>query len=84
MTEVFNMTKFSGRFESLLEHGGTWMVLDRTLCAPAVLGSMILRGQTRQRSQAACAVLKRIYSSGLDAIAVRRHVAQRHALAAAA
>lgn len=77
------MTKFSGRFESLIEHGGTWMVLDRTLCVPAVLGNVILRGQTRQRSLAACAVLKRIYSSGLDAITVRSGVAQRLALAAA-
>lgn len=77
------MSKISVRFESLIEHGGTWMVLDRTLCAPAVLGSAILRGQTRERSQAACAVLKRIYSSGLDAIAVRSGIAQRLALAAA-
>lgn len=77
------MTKFSARFDSQIEHDGTWMVLDRTLCAPAELGNMILRGQTRQRSLAACAVLKRIYSSGLDAITVRRGVEARHALAAA-
>jgi hypothetical protein len=78
------MTKFSGRFESLIEQGGTRMVIDRTLCIPAVLGNVILHGQTRQRSIAACAVLKRIYSSGLDAISVRHGVSQRLAFAVAA
>ena len=77
------MTTKTLRFESLIEHGGTWMVLDRTLCAPASLGGSVLRGQTKERSFAACGILKRIYACGLDAMAIRRGVIACHATSAA-
>jgi len=65
------MEQHQHRFYCHIESNGTWGVWDRVIDMPARLGGGDLKGCTSQRAETAQGVLRRIYSGGLEAIAVR-------------
>ncbi len=49
------------RFECLIEPSGTWMVRDNLEGRTATLDGKLLRGRKKQRAEAACGILTRIF-----------------------
>lgn len=71
------MTCVEPRFECLIEKAGTWMVRDNDRNCFAVLAGTVLRGRQKQRAEAACSILTRIYGCQLDARSVRANITGR-------
>jgi hypothetical protein len=59
------------RFECLAEPSGTWMVYDNLRNMPASLGGRELCGRQKQRAEAACAILTRIFQNRATINALR-------------
>jgi len=62
------------RFECIQEPTGTWAVIDNETGKPAKLDGRLLVGRIRPDAEAACLILGKIYSKGLEHEPERRWV----------
>jgi hypothetical protein len=65
------MDNIENRFECRVEDNGLYLVWDIRSNAPATLGGCALRGRLKERAEAACAILQKIYRNRLDAWSIQ-------------
>ena len=71
------MTYAEPRFECLPDKLGMWMVRANATHCLAELAGKVLHGREKQRAEAACSVLSKIYRGRLDASSVRQDMKWR-------